>query len=109
MTKLAGLVEDVEVLAGLEADGFAWGDRDFGTGAGVAADAGFTGLDGEDAEATEFDAVALYEGLLHGLEDGIDGGFSLGADESGALDDALDEILFDQVRTSFARSVVPCC
>ena len=86
----------MELFAWFEADGFAGGDGDFGSGAWVAADAGFAGLDGEDTEAAEFDTVAFSERLLHGFEDGVDGVFGLGANESGAIDDPLNEILFDQ-------------
>jgi hypothetical protein len=102
----ARLVEDLEVFAWLEADGFAGGDGDFGAGAGVAAYAGLAGLDGEDAEAAEFDAIGSAEGLLHGLEDGVDGGFSLGAGKAGALNNALDEILLDQCEVAFLCRVV---
>ena len=70
-----GLVKEVEFLAWLEADGFARGDGDFRAGAGVAADSGFAGLDGEDAKATEFNAVSANEALLHAVEDGVDSGF----------------------------------
>jgi hypothetical protein len=98
----------VEVFAGLEADGFAGGDRNFGTGAWVAAYAGFAGFNREDAEAAEFDAVPFDEGLFHGFEDGIDGCLCLGAYQSCALDDALDKILFDQVRTSWEKRFKGC-
>ena len=47
----SGLVEEVEFFAGLEADGFAGSDADFGSGARVAAYAGFAGFDVEDSEA----------------------------------------------------------
>lgn len=78
MTDLAdSSVEQVEVFARFEADGFTGGDGDFGTGAGVAADAGFAGFDGEDAEAAQFNAVARSQRVLHRREDGIDGGFRL--------------------------------
>ena len=100
------LVDDLEVFAGFEADGFAGGDGDFGSGAGIAADAGFAGLDGEDAEAAELDAIAFDHGLLHGVEDGVDGGFRFGADDAGALDDTLDEILFDQLSPRGVRCVI---
>ena len=86
----------MELFSGLEADGFAGGDGDFGAGAGVASDSGLAGFDGEDAEAAEFDAVAFGEGLLHGFEDGVDGRLGLGADEAGAIDHSLNEVLFDQ-------------
>ena len=84
------LGEDLEIFAGLEADSLAGGDGDFGASAGVAAYAGLAGFDGEDAEAAELDAVALAEGRLHGFEDGVYGGLSLGAREAGALDYSLD-------------------
>ena len=90
------LVQDVEVFAGLEADGFTGGDADLGACAGVPSDAGFAGLYGEDTEAAELDAISLDEALLHGVEDGVDRCFSFGAYQAGTLDDSLDEILFDQ-------------
>jgi hypothetical protein len=86
----------VEVFSGFEADGFTWSDGDFGTGARVASDACFAGLNGEDTESSQLDSVSLGERLLHGLEDRVDGCFGLGPDEPGSFDDALDEILFDQ-------------
>ena len=99
------LLEGLEVFAGFEADGAAGGDVDFCAGAGIAADARFAGFYGEDAEAAEFDAVALGEGGLHGAEDGVDRGFGLGAGQAGALDDALDEVLLDQAGTPFGWGV----
>ena len=93
---LASLFEDVQVFSRLEADGLAGRDRDLGAGAGISSDAGLPGFDGEDPEAAQLDTIALGEGLLHGLEDGIDGRFGLGAYESGPFNDTLDEILFDQ-------------
>jgi hypothetical protein len=86
----------VELFAGLEAHSLSWGDCDLGTGAGIAAHAGFTRFDGEDAEAAELNAVAFAERLFHGLEDGINGGFRLDAWKPGAFDNSLDEVLLDQ-------------
>ncbi len=105
----AVLVEELEVLAWLEADGLAGGDGDLGAGAGVAADAGLAGLDGEDAEAAELDAVAFGEGALHGFEDGVDGGLGLDAREPGAFDDPENEVLLDHGWVAFlVRSMVGC-
>ena len=59
----------MQLLAGLEAHGFAWRDVDFFTGARVAADAGLAGLDAEDAEAAQFNALPAAQGTLQGLED----------------------------------------
>ena len=73
----------MEFFAGFEADGFAGRDADFFAGAGVAADAGFAGLDAEDAEAAKFNALAAAESLLEGFEDRFDSLFGFGAaDES---------------------------
>jgi hypothetical protein len=87
----------VEIFAGLEADGFTGGDGNLGSGAGVAPYAGFARLDGEDAKAAELNAVAFDEALLHGFEDGVYGGFCLGAHQAGAFYDSLNKILFDQL------------
>ena len=57
-------LDALKFFAGFEADGFAGGDADFFAGARVAADPGFTGLNAEDAEAAEFDALAAAESLL---------------------------------------------
>jgi hypothetical protein len=95
----------VELLAGLEADGFAGGDGDFGAGAGVAAYSGFAGFDGEDTESAEFDAVAFDEALFHSFEDGIDCGFCLGPDEPGTLHDTLNQVLLDHLGLASFESV----
>ncbi len=95
LSKEEELVDDVELLAGLEADGFAGCDGDFGAGAWIAAYAGLAGLYGKDAETAEFDAVAFDEALLHGFEDGVDCSFCFGPDQPGTFDDTLNEILLD--------------
>jgi len=91
-----GSVESVEFLAGLEADGFAGGDADFGAGSGVAADACFTGADAEDAEAAQLDAIPRSQRLLEPFEDGVHGGFRFSPRQACPLDDVMDDILFDQ-------------
>lgn len=100
------LVEDVEFFAGLEAHGFAWGDGDFGSGAGIAANAGLAWLHGEDAEAAKFNAVALHEALLHGFEDGIDCRLGLGPDQPGTLYDSLNQILLDHLALACFRALL---
>jgi hypothetical protein len=88
----------VQLFAGLETNGFAGGDADLGTGAGIAADAGFARTDAEDAEAAEFDSVSCGESLLEAFEDGVDSRFSLGSRQACPLDDVMDNILLDQCR-----------
>lgn len=91
------LGEQMKFLAGLEANGLSWGDGHFGAGAGIAADTCFSWLDREDAEAAEFNTVALDEGSLHAVKDGIHGGFSLGPWQSGAFDNPLDQVLLNHL------------
>ena len=87
----------MELFAGLEADCFAWSDGDFGTCPGIAADAGFTWLDGEDTEAAQFDAVARDEGLLHTVEDGVYRRLCFSSWQSGTLNNPLYKILLNHL------------
>jgi len=84
------LAERLEILSWLETDGLTGRNGDLGAGAGIATDAGFAGLDGEDAKAAEFDTVATAQGLLHGFEDGVHGRFCLGPWKAGALNYPLN-------------------
>ena len=86
----------MKFFAGLEAHCLAGCDADLGTGAGIAADAGFAGTHAEDAKAAQFDALAGRESLLEALEDRIDGSLGLGTGEARALDYMMDDILFNQ-------------
>jgi hypothetical protein len=86
----------VQFLAGLEPDSFTWSNADFGSGAGVATDAGLTGTDAEDAETAQLDALAGGQGLFQPFEDRIDSGFGLCARKAGALYYVMDNVLFNQ-------------
>ena len=73
----------LEFFAGFEAHRFARRDVDFFAGARIAADAGLAGLDAENAEAAELDALAAAESLFQGFKNGFDGLLGFGAaDES---------------------------
>jgi len=89
-------VEEVEFLAGFEADGFAWGDGDFCAGARIASDAGFAGAYVEDAKAAQFDAIAGCEGLLEAFKNCVDRCFRFIARQARTFDDVMDNILFYQ-------------
>ncbi len=89
----------MEFFARFESDSFPRRDTYLGAGTGVAADAGFTGANAEDAEAAQFDAIAFGQGLLEPLEDCIDSCFSLGAGQACPLNDVMDNILLDQCRS----------
>jgi hypothetical protein len=86
----------MQFLAGLEADGFARSDADFGSGARIAADAGFAWADVEDAEAAQLDALTLSKSALEGFKDCVDGGFRLIALEAGAFNHLVNNVLFYQ-------------
>jgi hypothetical protein len=86
----------MELFARLEADSLAWGDADFCTCAGIAADAGFAGADAEDAESAQFYALTRGQSLLEALEDRIHRSFCLGARQARALDYVMDDVLFNQ-------------
>jgi hypothetical protein len=95
---LLGGFDTLKFFAGFEADGFAGRDTDFLAGAGVAADAGFAGLDAEDAEAAEFDALATAESLLEGFEDSFDGLLGFGAADESLGDNRIDDVQLDHTR-----------
>jgi hypothetical protein len=86
----------MQFLAWFKAHGFAWGDADFGAGAGIAANAGFAGADAENAKSAQFDALAGRESLLEALENRIHRGLRLGARQAGALDYMMHDVLFNQ-------------
>jgi len=90
VSRALGLAERLEIFAGLEADGFTRGNGDFSAGTRITTDAGFPGLDGEDAKATEFNTVAPAQGLLHGFEDGVHGGLCLRPWKAGAFNYPLN-------------------
>ena len=85
-----GLAERLEILAWLKTDSLAGRNGDLGAGAWITSDAGFAGLDGEDAKAAEFNTVATAQGFLHGFEDGVHGGLCLGPWKAGAFNYPLN-------------------
>jgi hypothetical protein len=89
-------VEEVEFLAGFEADGFAGGNGDFGSGTRVAADAGLARAHVENAEAAQFYAITCSEGLLQAFKNCVDRCFRFIARQARTLDDVMDNILFYQ-------------
>jgi hypothetical protein len=90
------MVQHVELLARFEAHSFAGSDADFGSGAGIAPDAGFARADIEDAKAPQFDALPLGKGPFECLENGVDSGLGFVALEAGALNHLVNDVLFYQ-------------
>jgi hypothetical protein len=87
----------MKFFAGLEANCFAWSNGDFSAGPGIAANAGFPWLDGEDPEAAQLDAVACNEGLLHAVEDGVYRRLCFSSWQSGTLNNPLYKILLNHL------------
>jgi hypothetical protein len=85
----------LELFAGFEADGFAGRDADFFASARVAADAGFAGLNAEDAEAAEFDALAAAESLFQRIKDGFDGLLGFGAADESFGNNRIHDVQLD--------------
>jgi hypothetical protein len=85
----------LEFFAGFEADGFAGRDADFFAGARVATDAGFAGLDAEDAEAAELDTLAAAESLFQGIENGFDGLLGFGAADESFGNNRIHDVQLD--------------
>ena len=87
------LVQQMQLFAWLEADGLTGGNCDLGAGSWVAANAGFSRLDGKDAEATQFNAVSSDECLFHALEDSVHRSLCFCPWQAGALNNPLYKIL----------------
>lgn len=102
-------IEGVQLFSGLEANRLAGCDADFGSGSGVAAYAGFTGTDAEDAETAQFNAVAGSQGILEALEDRIHSSLSLGSRQACPFDDVMDNILLDQNRSPLVEEFFCAC
>ena len=96
----------MKVFAGFEADGAAWSNADFGSGARIASDAGFARPHVEDAETAQFDAVAAGEGALEAFKDSFDGGLGFDAGQSGTLNYLLYDVLLNQWLPPETRTLV---
>ena len=97
------LLQGLQLLAGFEAHGFAGRNGDFRAGARIAADAGLARLHVEDAEAAQFDAVAVLERFLHPLEDRLDRHLGLGLGDAGPVHHFVDDIQLDHDASAVFR------
>jgi hypothetical protein len=89
------LGEQMQFFAGLEADCLAGRNGDLCSGSGIAADACLPWLDGKDAKATEFNAIACNQCLFHALEDSVYRSFCFSSWQAGAFNNPLYKILLD--------------
>src|SRR6185295_10531285 len=94
----AALLQRLQLLAGLEANRLAGGNRDLRAGARVPADARLAGTHVEDAEAAQFNTFTAAEGALHAFENGFDGHLRFGLSYASAINNFVDNVQFDQSR-----------
>jgi hypothetical protein len=90
------LVQQVQILAGLEANGLAWSNRDFRPGARIAPDTGLARAHVEHAKAAQFDSVASCERFLQALKHRVDCDLRLVPRQPGPFDYVMDYVLFNQ-------------
>ena len=90
------LLQRLEFLTWFKAHRFAGRDGNLGAGSRVTANAGFSGLDGEDAKTAQFNAVTLFECALHFPEDSFHGHFGLRFGDSCLVDNFVYDVEFDQ-------------
>jgi len=100
------LVERLQFLTGLEANGFPGRDGYFSASARVTANTGFSWTDVEDAKASQFNSFATAQRSLHALKDGLDSHFRLGFSNASPIDDFVDDVEFNQVRLPSANSMI---
>src|SRR5271168_4564911 len=104
-----GFFEALQFFAGFESHGFARGNADFFAGAWVATNAGFAGLDAEDAEAAEFNALAAAEGHFERLEDGLDSLLRFGAADIRRGHDGVYNVQLDHTGLRLIRGQMLEC
>src|SRR5712692_6979124 len=95
-TKNYTLLQGLQLLARLEANRLARRDSHLGAGARVAANAGLAWTDVEDAEAAQFDTLALRQRPLHGFEHSLNSHFGFCFRDAGSVDHFVDNIELDQ-------------
>src|SRR5215203_2200515 len=103
--------EILQILARLESDRLAGGDRHLDPGLGVAPHALLAVAHLKDSEAAELDALAIAERIFHGVDDGIHG---LGGFHPGYVRDlrnAVYDIRLDHECSEAAQSLTmgPTC
>ena len=86
-------VQQMQLFAGLEPNRLSRGDRDLGSSPWIAANAGFSRLDGKDAETAKFNAVSCDECLFHAFEDSVHRSLCFCTWQAGALNNPLYKIL----------------
>jgi hypothetical protein len=89
-------IQQVKLLAGLEAYSLAWSDGDLGSGPRITADSRFARAHIEDPKPTKLNPVAGRQSFLQAFEDRVDCRFRLIAWEPGLGNYLVDDVLFNQ-------------
>ena len=89
-------VEQVQFLAWFKADGLARSNGHLGARARVATDSGFARAHIEDAETSQFDAVAGGKCLFQAFKHCVHRRFGFIARQARTFDDVMDNVLFYQ-------------
>src|SRR5262249_13475924 len=88
------LLDGLQLLAGLKAYGLSWRNRNFGAGARIASDAGFSRTNVKYTKSAQFNAVAFGERALHALKNSLHRHLSFGFGNAGPVDDLVDDVEF---------------
>src|ERR1700683_922577 len=91
-------LKSLKFLTRLESNCFTRWNINLLAGSRVTSNAGFAGLDVENAKAAEFDTFAAPEGVLHRFEDGFDGMLGLGSGDIGLGYHGIYDIELDHNR-----------
>ena len=86
----------MQLFSRLKSNRLAGSDADFGSGAGIPADASFARTNIEDTEPAQFDPLAFGEGALQALEYRIDSRLGLVALQASAFNHLVNDVLFYQ-------------
>src|SRR5271166_3852146 len=97
-------INRLQFFAGLEADRLTGRNRDFSAGARVASDAGLAGADIEHAKASQLNAMAVRQRLLHALKDSFHRQLGLGLGDAGSSYHFVDDVELNHGRPPGASS-----
>jgi len=95
MKRLDDRLQRLQVFAWLKPHGFTGRDIHFGAGSRITTDPCLARFDGKDAKASQFNPIVRFQGVLHAIEDGVDGLFSFRFADTRSLNDLIDKVEFD--------------
>ena len=90
------LLQRLQLFPRLETDCLAGGDRYLSACSWVSSDAGLPWPHVENAKASQFNAIAVAQRLLHALEDCLHSHLGLGLGYTSPADNLVDDVQLDQ-------------